>query len=77
MMEYGCRHCEEYYKRGIYSNVNSLLEWLEKGPNVLTSEEEGEVVPMEENETIEEVEASRDREIHTEFLNALNHVNTW
>ena len=26
IMEYGCRHCKEYYKRRIYSNVNSFLE---------------------------------------------------
>ena len=50
MLEYGCRHCEEYYKREIYSNVNSFLERLEKGPNVLTSDEKDES-PIEENET--------------------------
>jgi len=76
VMEYGCRHCEEYYKRGIYSNVNSFLDRLEKGPNVLTSEEEEEV-PLEENETVEEVKISRNQEVHTEFINAFNHVNAW
>ncbi|UZO25449.1 uncharacterized protein OCT59_017714 [Rhizophagus irregularis] len=77
MMEYGCRHCEEYYKRGIYSNVNSFLERLERGPNVLTSEEKDEEVPVEENETVEEIETNKSHEIHTKFLNALNSVNTW
>jgi hypothetical protein len=76
MIEYGCRHCEEYYKRGIYSNVNSFLDRLEKGPNVLTSDEQDET-PIEENESVEEVEANRSQEVHTELLNALRRVNTW
>ncbi|CAG8539657.1 17651_t:CDS:2, partial [Rhizophagus irregularis] len=76
MMEYGCRHCEEYYKRGIYSNVNSFLDRLEKGPNVLTSDEQDET-PTEENETVEEVEANGSQEVHAELLIALIHVNTW
>ncbi|GBB85277.1 hypothetical protein RclHR1_11830008 [Rhizophagus clarus] len=75
-MEYGCRHCEEYYKRGIYSNVNSFIDRLEKGPNVLTSDEQDES-PTEENETIEEVEANGSQEVHEELLNALINVNTW
>ena len=77
-MEYGCRHCEEYYKRGIYSNVNSFLKRLEKGPNVLTTEERenSEEVP-DENETVEEVETSRNQEVHLAFLNSLNQVITW
>ena len=76
-MEYSCRHCVEYYKRGIYSNVNSFLDRLEKGPNVFTSEEKDEEVPVEENEMVDEVEIDRRQEVHTQFLNALNCVNTW
>ena len=30
IIEYGCQHYEEYYKRRIYSNVNSFLDRLEK-----------------------------------------------
>ncbi|CAB4417283.1 unnamed protein product [Rhizophagus irregularis] len=76
MMEYDCRHCEEYYKRRIYSNVNSFLDRLEKGPNVLTSDEQ-DGTPTEENETVEEVEANGSQEVHAELLIALIHVNTW
>ena len=74
-MEYSCRHCVEYYKRGIYSNVNSFLDRLEKGPSVFTSEERDEV-PMEESET-DEIEIDRGQEVHIQLLNALNCVNTW
>ncbi len=77
MMEYGCRHCEEYYKREIYSNVNSFLDRLEKGPNILTSDKQDETPVEEENEAVEEIETNRSQEVHTEFINALNHVNTW
>lgn len=78
ILEYGCRYCEEYYKRGIYSNVNSFLERLEKGPNILTPEEnEGEEILVEENEVIEEVEMNRSQEVHDKLLEALNCINTW
>ena len=43
------------YKRGIYSNINSFLDRLEKGPNVFTSEEKDDEVPVEENEMADEV----------------------
>jgi hypothetical protein len=76
-MEYSCHHCVEYYKRGIYSNVNSFLDRLEKGPNILTSDEQDETPIEEENETMEEVEVNGSQEVHIEFINALSHVNTW
>ncbi|RGB29633.1 hypothetical protein C1646_766398 [Rhizophagus diaphanus] len=40
-------------------------------------EEKDEEVPIEENETVEEIETNKSNEIHTKFLNALNNVNTW
>ena len=76
MLEYGCRHCKEYYKCEIYSNVNFFLERLEKGPNVLTSDEKDEFT-IEENETVDEVKTNKSQEVHTEFLNVLSCVNTW
>ncbi|RHZ85463.1 hypothetical protein Glove_65g108 [Diversispora epigaea] len=75
--EYGCRHCEEYYKRGIYSNVKSFLDRLEKGPNVLTSEEMDEYENSVNDEVIENEEINSNQEIHTNFVMALNNVNTW
>ncbi|RHZ53533.1 hypothetical protein Glove_441g50 [Diversispora epigaea] len=75
--EYGCRHCEEYYKRGIYSNVKSFLDRLEKGPNVLTSEEMDEYKNSVNDEVIENKEINSNQEINTNFVMALNNVNTW
>ncbi|RHZ51183.1 hypothetical protein Glove_482g48 [Diversispora epigaea] len=79
ILEYGYRYhyCEEYYKRGIYSNVKSFLERLEKGSNILTPEEsKGEEVLVEENKVIEEVEMNRSQEVHNKLLKALNCINT-
>ncbi|CAG8705334.1 16894_t:CDS:2, partial [Funneliformis caledonium] len=50
---------------------------LEKGPNILTSDEQDATPIEEKNKAVEEVEANRSQEVHTEFINALSHVNTW
>jgi len=79
IMEYSCHHCEEYYKRGVYSNVNSFLNRLEKGPAVLTSEEQADIEEnlAEDNETAEEVNLNKIQSTHVAFLNAINQVGTW
>ncbi|RHZ62895.1 hypothetical protein Glove_334g58 [Diversispora epigaea] len=65
--------------KGIYSNVKSFLERLEKGPNILTSEEreERENISVEENDIIEEIEINESQEVHEKFLRSLNYVNAW
>jgi len=75
-MEYECHHCKEYYKRGIYSNVNSFLDQLEKKSNILTSDKQDKTLIEEENEMAEKVEANKGQKVYTEFINALNHINT-
>ena len=79
IMNYGCHHCEEYYKCGIYSNVDSFLKRLEKGPEVLTPEEnENEnIEDTDENNMVEAAEISNSQEVHTIFLNKINQVITW
>ncbi|RIB21323.1 hypothetical protein C2G38_2176936 [Gigaspora rosea] len=55
-----CKYCEEYYKRGIFKNVNSFLKRIEKGENKLTKEDldddkkDVEEVADEVSEKIEE-----------------------
>ncbi|RIB13822.1 hypothetical protein C2G38_2196814 [Gigaspora rosea] len=34
-----CVYCEEFYKKGIFENVNSFLKRIEKGADTLTSED--------------------------------------
>lgn len=76
MMESCCRHCKEYYKKGIHYNVESFKKRLEKGPNALTKEEKQEKnveEPDQEDDTAEEVR----RENPDAFLVALNAINDW
>ncbi|CAG8725451.1 15368_t:CDS:2 [Funneliformis caledonium] len=62
-----CDHC--------YKKLDK--DRLEKDPNILTSDEQDATLIEKENEVVEEVEANRSQEVHTEFINALSHVNTW
>jgi hypothetical protein len=38
-LENRCKHCEEYYKKGVFENVNSFLKRLNQGGDILTSED--------------------------------------
>ncbi|RIB14631.1 hypothetical protein C2G38_2322171 [Gigaspora rosea] len=80
-IEYGCRHCEQYYKKGINKNIKSFLERLEKGENTLTKEdgieesEEGTEEDTEEPEEIQEIEESDT--VLFRLQNALENINKW
>src|SRR6185312_15845412 len=79
-MEYCCHHCKEYFKKGIYYNVESFIKRLKKGPNTLTNEEK-----REREQEKEEQESEQDDDVAEEvkieksnaFLMALNAVNGW
>ncbi|RIB16837.1 hypothetical protein C2G38_1479581 [Gigaspora rosea] len=80
-MEYGCRHCEQYYKNGIYKNVNSFLKRLEKGANNIT-EEDGIEESQDSEETEEDTEEhefiqERDERDVLKLQNALEEVDKW
>ena len=53
-MEYGCRHCEQYYKDGIYKNVNSFLQRLEKGADIISENDGIEEELQDLDEELEE-----------------------
>src|SRR6185312_17396608 len=55
-IEYGCQHCEQYYKNGIYKNVNSFLKRLEKGAKNITEEDRIEEESQDSEETEDDVE---------------------
>ncbi|RIB30813.1 hypothetical protein C2G38_2151566 [Gigaspora rosea] len=58
-----CKYCKEYYKRGIFENVNSFLKRIEKGENKLTKEDlDDDENDIEEgvDEVSEEVEEALD-----------------
>ncbi|CAG8443661.1 5676_t:CDS:2, partial [Funneliformis caledonium] len=75
----------DYFKE-IYKNrgKTTLKETVDS--RCLSTEYSVNIVPLpdsyatlieEENEAVEEVEANRSQEVHTEFINTLSHVNTW
>ena len=81
-MEYGCRHCEQYYKNGIYKNVNSFLKRLEKGAKNITEEDGIEEESQDPEETEDDVEEhefiqERDERDVLKLQNALEDVDKW
>ena len=81
-MEYGCRHCEQYYKNRIYKNVNSFLKRLEKGAKNITEEDGIEEESQDPEETEDDVEEhefiqERDERDVLKLQNALEDVDKW
>ena len=73
----GCNHCEQYYKKGIYKNVDSFLKRLEKGKEELTEEDiENPNAEEGDEEEQDEVELNIDNRerMSIEFHNALNNI---
>ncbi|RHZ45924.1 hypothetical protein Glove_642g37 [Diversispora epigaea] len=71
-----CTYCEEYYKRGIFENVNSFLKRIEKGANTLTQEdlddERNDI--EEEQEQTEEIEM---QDISNRLEVEINQIENW
>jgi hypothetical protein len=74
-MEYGCRHCEQYYKNGINKNVNSFLQRLEKGADTFSENDGFEEEPQNLEEDTEEHENIQERDINLQ--NALEDIDKW
>jgi len=67
-----CKYCEEYYKKGIFKNVDSFLERLNEGEDILTSEdvEEGSCEEdREEDVSIPEINLDMDLNRRIELVN--------
>ena len=57
-----CIYCEEFYKRGVFENVDSFLKRIEKGADTLTQEDLGDddINDVEEGEEqSEEIEINK------------------
>ena len=67
-----CKYCEEYYKKGIFKNVDSFLERLNEGEDILTSEdveEENCEEDREEDVAIPEINLDMDLNRRIELVN--------
>jgi hypothetical protein len=67
-----CKYCKEYYKKGIFKNVDSFLERLNEGEDILTSEdveEESCEEDREEDVAIPEINLDMDLNRRIELVN--------
>jgi hypothetical protein len=72
--ENACKHCEEYYKKGIFKNVDSFLERLNEGGDILTSEDiEEESYEEDQEEDIAMPEINLDIDLNRK----IELVNEW
>ncbi|CAG8665389.1 1993_t:CDS:1, partial [Scutellospora calospora] len=73
-MEYSCYCYEKYYKHRVYDNVKSFLKRLEKGPNILITEEKKDLEKTlnEDDNIVEEVDLNKTQDMHVAFLKAIN-----
>jgi hypothetical protein len=73
-LENRCKHCEEYYKKGVFENVNSFLKRLNQGGDILTSEDiEEESYEEESQEDIVMPETNIDIDLNRR----IELVNEW
>ncbi|RHZ88486.1 hypothetical protein Glove_22g49 [Diversispora epigaea] len=72
-----CNYCENFYKIGIFENVNSFLKRLEKGAEILTQEDFDNVeIEIEEEEETEEIESEK-TDVSSLLIDAINKIESW
>ena len=72
-----CIYCEEFYKRGVFENVDSFLKRIEKGADTLTQEDLGDddINDIEEGkEQLEEIEI---QDISNSLEIEINKIENW
>ena len=68
-----CSYCENFYKSGIFENVNSFLKRIEKGKDTLTQDDLGDEVNEDEEEESEEEQT----DVSAALAAAINDINNW
>lgn len=83
-MGFKCRHCLEYFKKGVWTNVNAFLKRLNAGQDTLTQEDmednDQEDVATEQDPTEEEEEdlmIDEREKVSLELQNAMHEINQW
>jgi len=71
-----CSYCENFYKSGIFENVNSFLKRIEKGKDILTQDDLDDEINEEEEEESEEV-ANEQTDVSATLAAAINDINNW
>ncbi|GBC39789.2 hypothetical protein GLOIN_2v1868106 [Rhizophagus irregularis DAOM 181602=DAOM 197198] len=71
-----CVYCENFYKKGIFENVNSFLKRVEKGTDTLTQDDLDDEINEEEEEESEET-ADEEIDVSATLEAAINNINYW
>ena len=71
-----CTYCENFYKNGIFENVNSFLKRVEKGTDILTQDDLDDEVDEDEEEESEET-TSEETDVSAALAAAMNNINYW
>ncbi|PKY21872.1 hypothetical protein RhiirB3_525341 [Rhizophagus irregularis] len=69
-----CVYCENFYKNGIYENVNAFLKRIEKGTDMLTQDDLDDEIIEDEEEGTEETECEQ-TDISVALALAINNIN--
>ena len=74
ILENRCKYCEDYYKKEIFENVDSFLKRLNKGEDILTTED----VETQEEEREEEQEINTPvTNLNADLSEKIELVNEW
>jgi hypothetical protein len=72
-----CIYCENFYKNGIFENVNSFLKRIEKGADILTQDDlDNDEIKIEEEEESEEIE-NEQTDVSSALITAINNIDYW
>ncbi|CAB4487012.1 unnamed protein product [Rhizophagus irregularis] len=71
-----CVYCENFYKKGIFENVNSFLKRVEKGTDTLIQDDLDDEINEEEEEESEET-ADEEIDVSATLEAAINNINYW
>jgi hypothetical protein len=74
-LHFNCSHCTEYYKKGIFNNVDSFNSTLMEDKNI-TIEDDNELDETNDNEMDEESEITQEN-VAAEYLAAINAISEW
>ncbi|CAB5361303.1 unnamed protein product [Rhizophagus irregularis] len=72
-----CIYCENFYKNGIFENVNSFLKKIEKGKDTLTQNNLNDENNEEEKEESSEEPVNEQAVVSAMLEAAINNINYW
>ncbi|CAB4393527.1 unnamed protein product [Rhizophagus irregularis] len=72
-----CIYYENFYKNGIFENVNSFLKRIEKGKNTLTQDDLDDENNEEEEEESSEEPVNEQADVSATLEAAINNINYW